>query len=56
MSRSIGWLSTEVSGIPIGPIFKGQVSWIGSAETSVLNEPALRNIPEDDRNLPIHHF
>jgi hypothetical protein len=44
MLRRVGWLKTEDSGAPIGPIFKGQVLniWslkmgpIGSAETSIL--------------------
>ena len=26
MLRSVGWLNTDVSGLPIGSIFKGQVS------------------------------
>ena len=24
--RSVGWLRTNISGLPIGPIFRGQVS------------------------------
>jgi hypothetical protein len=56
MLRSIGWLSTDVSGRPIGPIFKGNLdNWllkmgqIGSPEMLVLNQTTLRNIPEDYR-------
>ena len=26
--RSVGWLSTDVSGQPIGPILKGQLSFL----------------------------
>jgi hypothetical protein len=55
MIRDTGWLNTDISGLPIGQIFKGSVSWplkveqIRSPETSVLNQPTLRNIPEDNR-------
>jgi hypothetical protein len=59
MLHSVGSLSTNVLGIPIGPHFKGQVSkkkgWplkmapIGSPKTSVLNQPTLCNISENDR-------
>jgi hypothetical protein len=62
MLRSVGWLSTDVSGLPVGSIFKVQVlslghltlemGLIGSPETSVLNQPKARNIPEDDRFQP----
>ena len=44
--RSVGWLSTDVSGQPVGPIFKGP---IGCPETSVLKQPTLRNNPEDGK-------
>jgi hypothetical protein len=57
--RSVYWLSTDVSGQPIGPIFKSQVTsfldtWrmkmgpVGYLETSVLN-PTLRKNPEHGR-------
>jgi hypothetical protein len=59
---SVGSFRTDVSGLPIGPIFKGQdvkiPSWTPSAlkirpirspETSVRNQPTLGNMPEDDR-------
>jgi hypothetical protein len=72
MSRSVGWFDTDVSGLCMGPIFKGQAAqeavqaspwtvsssltdWplkmgpIWSPETSVPNQPTLRNIPEDGR-------
>jgi hypothetical protein len=58
MLRSVGVFRTDVSGIRIGPIFKSCVkeeAWllkmgpIRSPETSVRNEPMLRDIPEDDR-------
>ena len=53
-------LRTDVSGLRVGPNFKGQdvqeeTSWplktgpTRSTETSVRNEPTLRNISEDDR-------
>jgi hypothetical protein len=48
MLHSIGWLSTNILGLPTGPIFKGQIGPIGSPETSVCNQPMLHNIPEDD--------
>jgi hypothetical protein len=47
--RSVGWIRIDVLCQPIGPIFKGQVSKIGCPETSVLNQPMLRNNPEDGR-------
>ena len=53
MLRSVGWLRTDVSGLPVGKIFNGQVSTcplkmdsIGGPETSGLN----RNTPEDGRS------
>jgi hypothetical protein len=60
MLRSVNWFRADVSGLRIRPIFKGHdssnwTSWpfkmepIGSPETSVRNQPTLRNIPEDDR-------
>ena len=57
MLHSVGWFRTDVSGVRTGPIVKGQ-AWtssplkmgpIGSPETSVKNQPSLRNIPENDR-------
>ena len=59
--HSVGWLSTDVSGQPIGPIFKVvsknkafvldtwplKMEPTGCPETSFLNQPALRNYPED---------
>jgi hypothetical protein len=39
MLRSVGWLRTDVSRLPIGPIFKRHVS----------KQPKVRNIPEDGR-------
>jgi hypothetical protein len=50
--RSVGWLSTDVSGLSVDSIFKGQMSkravdpW--SHETSVLKQSTLRDISEDD--------
>ena len=51
----------DVSGLPIGAIFKGQavqeearplkMEPIGSSETSVYNHLMLRNNPEDGRIL-----
>ena len=61
MLCGIGWFRTDVSGLRIGPIFKGRdVLLIGhpdpwkmepiySPETSMRNQPTPRNIPEDDR-------
>jgi hypothetical protein len=61
MLRSVDWFNTDVSGLPIDPFFKDQVSkrhkgrltlqmgLIGSPETAVLNQLKLCNIPEDDR-------
>jgi hypothetical protein len=43
-------LETDVSGLPIGPIFKGRllkIGPIGSPETSVSNHITQRNNPED---------
>ena len=41
---------TDVSGLPVGPIFKGQtVQEFGQLETSVLNHFTSRNGPEDER-------
>ena len=61
--RSIGWFCTDVSGLRIGPIFKVKMSKkiarvtktplkmgpIRSTETSVRNQPTLRNVPENCR-------
>ena len=62
--RGVRWFKTDVSGLPIRPIFKGQdqdvhvsswTSWplktwrIRSPETSVLNHLTPRNNPEDGR-------
>ena len=56
-----GLVRIDVSGLPIGPIFKGRLgrfvleTWllkmetIGSPATSVLNQLTLRNNPEDKR-------
>ena len=56
MLHTVGWLRTDVSGLSIVPIFKGQLTVkmgpIDSLETSVLNQPTLRNIPEDGRRKP----
>jgi hypothetical protein len=56
--RSVDWLSTDVSGQSIGPIFKAHLDTriltmgpICCPETSVLNQPTLRNDPEDGRTL-----
>jgi hypothetical protein len=59
MFRSVSWFSTDLSGLPIGTIFKGQDVQEGASllkmgpiiipKTSVLNKPALRKIPEDGR-------
>jgi hypothetical protein len=49
--RSVGWFRTDVSGLPIGPIFKDCLAvedgTEGSPETSVINQPTPRNNPED---------
>jgi hypothetical protein len=57
--RGVRWFKTDVSGLPIYPIFKGQaiqeeasllkMRLIGSPETSVLNHLTGRNNPEDGR-------
>ena len=44
MLHSVGCLNTDISRLPIG-----DKEPVGSPETSVLNQPTLRNIPEDDR-------
>ena len=50
--RSIGSFRTDVSGLPIGLIFKGQ-AWhlkmgpTGSPEMSVLKQPTLRINPKE---------
>ena len=57
MLRSEGWFFTDVSGLPIGPIFKGEdvqacpltMGPVRTPETSVRNQPTLCNIPEYDR-------
>jgi hypothetical protein len=52
--RSIGSFRTDVSGLPIDLILKGQ-AWhlkmgpTGSPEMSVLKQPTLRINPEDGR-------
>jgi hypothetical protein len=59
MLRSVGWLSTDVSGLLIGPILDTRplkVRSIGRPETSVVNQPALRNIAEDGRAFPMYHM
>ena len=53
------WIESDVSGLPIGPIFKGQTkkkagdlklsSWRTCPEMSVSNHPTPRNNPEDGR-------
>jgi hypothetical protein len=59
MLQSIGWLSTDVSELHIGSIFNGLVPKkktrkMGSPETSALNQPTLRYIPENDR-IQVNH-
>jgi hypothetical protein len=55
MLRNVGWLRIDVSRLSIGSIFEDRVhltpedETTGSPETSVLNQPTLRNIPEDGR-------
>jgi hypothetical protein len=48
--RSEGWLSTDISGLRICPILKGQAVQEGSIrspETSMLNQSTPRNVSED---------
>jgi hypothetical protein len=52
MLRSVGWFSTDVSGLRVGPDLK--MGPIRSPETSVLNQPTLHNIPEDGR-IQVNH-
>jgi hypothetical protein len=62
--RIIGWFKTGVSGLLFVPIFKVQsvqegggkrTAWLlkkeslGSSETSILNQPTIRNKPVDGR-------
>ena len=57
--RDVSWFKADVSGLPIGPIFKGHAvqeeAWplmmrtIGRLETSVLNRFTPRNNSEDGR-------
>jgi hypothetical protein len=57
LSRGVRWLDTDVSGLPIGPIFKRQASSstarpfkmepIRSPETSVSNHLKLPTNPEN---------
>ena len=56
--RRVGRFRTDVSGLPIGPNFKGQAvqeasplktGRIGSPETSFVNQPTIPNNPEDGR-------
>jgi hypothetical protein len=49
MLGSVGWLRTDISGLLIGPIFKSRVHEGRSPEMSVINQPTLRNMPEDGR-------
>ena len=59
MLRSVCWLNTDVSRLPMGPIFKINCprtllrqltleDGTDSPETSLLNQTRLRNIPEDN--------
>jgi hypothetical protein len=50
--RGVSWSETDVSRLPIGPIFKGPLledGTIDSPETSVSNHLTPRNNPEDER-------
>jgi hypothetical protein len=51
------WFKTDVSGLYVVPIFKGQASIlkmvpIGSPKTSILNDLNPHNSPEDGRTEP----
>lgn len=61
--RIEGWLSTDISGLRICPILKGQAVQEGSirsTETSMLNQSTPRNVSEDgiikDFLLYLHIF
>ena len=52
--RDVRWFETDVSGLPIGPNFKGQACILEmgpmfSPETSISNPLTPRNNPEDGR-------
>ena len=57
---SRGYIHTDVSGQPIGPILRGRESkedhfWIGCPETSVINHHySLRNNPEERSSQLLH--
>ena len=54
--RGVSWFKTDVSGLHIELIFKGQtvstlrMGSIGGPETSVLNQLRQRNNPEDNNS------
>ena len=54
MLCSVGWFSTDVSGLPIGPIVKCQVSNMGpicSPKVSVPKQPKMRNNTSEDHRI-----
>jgi hypothetical protein len=51
--RGVRWFDTDVSGVPIGPIFTLE-DGIGNPKTSVSNHLTLRNNPEAGR-LQFNH-